>query len=132
LIGTIPFAVSANPQQTSTAPPPIITPAVGTGVNTTVIIPNGTYTEYELSQVITNLYYIQGYPITVVYDNLINRFTFIKSPVVAGDPGLFEYVLTDGISTTTANIITGLDVNPPPPIVAANPVIANYAPTTPQ
>jgi hypothetical protein len=132
LIGTLPFAVSANPQQTSTSPPPISVPVVGTGFYTTVVVPNGTYTEYELSQILTNLYYNQGIPITVVYDAEINRFEFIKSSVVPGDPALFKYVLTDGMNTTTANILTGLDVVPPPPIIASNPVVANYAPNTPQ
>lgn len=132
LLGTLPFAVSANPQQPSTSPPPVSVPAIGTGINSTVIIPNGTYNEYELSQELTNLYYIQGIPITVFYDMEINRFRFIKSAVVPGDPGLFKYVLTDGFNITTADIVTGLDVNAPPPIVSSNPVIANYAPNTPQ
>ena len=132
LLGTLPFAVSANPQQTSTAPPPTSVPVVGTGIYTTIVIPDGSYNEYELSQLMTNLYYLQGVQIVALYDIDLNRFKFVKTPAVAGDPALFSYVLTDGVNTTTANILIGLDVNPPPPIVASNPVIANYPPETPQ
>ena len=115
-IGTLPTAVSANPQTTTTAPVFTQNPATGITVSLTVpVSPNiYQYIPTQLANQITLAYtnYVPSIAITAKWNPATERFVFTRTGLDANDPGLFRFTGASTINSTIGGLPTVVSANP--------------------